>query len=90
LHTNFSKEKKEKKKAIYPSGGFQKSRFFEKILPGYFRKNVPKLKIASFRCASFAMTNEGGDFFKNPQGMNEAFLNTRNLSLISFFIFLEK
>jgi hypothetical protein len=29
-HINFSKEKKEKKKAIRPSGGFQKSRFFLK------------------------------------------------------------
>jgi hypothetical protein len=27
---NFSKEKREKKKAGRPSGGFQKSKFFEK------------------------------------------------------------
>ncbi|WP_396191817.1 hypothetical protein [Flavobacterium sp.] len=34
-HINFSKEKKEKKKAIRPSGRFQKSKFFRKNTTRY-------------------------------------------------------
>jgi hypothetical protein len=62
--------------------GFKKASFLKKILPdALFRIGVVILK------TSIVLKWFGWRFFSKPEGLELAFLNTRNLPLLSFFIF---
>ena len=79
---NFSKEKKEKKKAIRSSGRFQIKKFF--------KKNTTRYIIGSMSVKSemdIVANRYGWRFFLKPVGLELFFLNTWNLSLLSFFLF---
>jgi hypothetical protein len=80
---SFQKKKKEKKKAIRPSGRFQKSKFF--------RKNTTRfvIEIGGVQSAEKCFLKQfGWRFFLKPAWLELAFLNTWNLSLLPFFYFL--
>jgi hypothetical protein len=77
---NFFKRKKEKKESRLSSGGFQKSKFF--------RKNTTLEKSVQYSVFSIqekCVWWNGWRFFLKPVGLELAFLNTRNLPLLSFF-----
>ena len=80
---NFFKRKKEKKESHSSSGGFQKSKFFKKNTTWYIIGNRGfKIKVECFA------KRYRWRFFLKPAGLELAFLNTWNLSLLSFFYFL--
>ena len=86
-HTKFfQKKKRKKRKPVVQVEGFKKASFLKKILPDtLFRFGVIILK------ARVVMEVFGWRFFLKPEGLELAFLNTRNLPLLSFiyfFIFL--
>jgi len=63
--------------------GFKKASFLKKILPDTFNSSgfyLLKMEVVVDRY--------GWRFFSKPEGLELAFLNTRNLPLLSFFIFL--
>lgn len=77
-----SKEKKEKKKAIRLVEGFKKASFFKKNTTWYFIGNRGfKIKVECFA------KRYRWRFFLKPVGLEIAFLNTCNLSLLPFFIY---
>ena len=82
----FQKKKRKKRKPVVEVEGFKKASFFKKILPKtLFRIGVIILK------SRFVVKLYGWRFFLKPAGLELAFLNTRNLPLLSFiyfFIFL--
>jgi len=79
---NFSKEKKEKKKAVCSSGRFQKKKFFKKNTTRYIIGSVGVKSEVSVDANRY-----GWRFFLKPVGLELFFLNTWNLSLLSFFLF---
>jgi hypothetical protein len=79
---NFSKEKKEKKKAVRLSGRFQKKKFFKKNTTRYIIGSM------SVKAEVSVDTNRyGWRFFLKPVGLELFFLNTWNLPLLPFFLF---
>ena len=77
---NFFKRKKEKKESHSSSGGFQKSKFFKKNTTWYIIGNRGlKIKVECFA------KRYRWRFFLKPAGLELAFLNTWNLSLLPFF-----
>ena len=79
---NFFKRKKEKKESHSSSGGFQKSKFFKKNTTWYIIGNRGlKIKVECFA------KRYRWRFFLKPVGLELFFLNTWNLSLLSFFLF---
>ena len=79
---NFSKEKKEKKKASRSSGRFQIKKFFKKNTTRYI---IGSMSVKSE--VSVDANRYGWRFFLKPVGLELFFLNTWNLSLLSFFLF---
>ena len=77
-----SKEKKEKKKAVCSSGRFQKKKFFKKNTTRYIIGSVGVKSEVSVDANRY-----GWRFFLKPVGLELFFLNTWNLSLLSFFLF---
>lgn len=78
----FQKKKKKKRKPFVQVEGFKKASFSEKILPDTWLKSE-----ASNRKLKCVLKLFGWRFFLKPEGLELAFLNTWNLSLLPFFIY---
>ena len=79
-----SKEKKKKKKALSSSGGFQKSKFFLKNTTTLIRPL--EVGICCYVEKLFWKRMGGGDFLKNPQGLNLLFCKPGTYLCSLFFI----
>ena len=79
---SFQKKKKKKKKAVRLSGRFQKKKFFKKNTTRHiFGNQILKSN------GKYLAKRYGWRFFLKPVGLELFFLNTWNLSLLSFFLF---
>ena len=79
----FFKRKKEKKESHSSSVRFQKSKFFRKNTTRYV------IEIGSVKSeVKCILKLFGWRFFLKPAGLELAFLNTWNLTLLPFFLFL--
>ena len=79
-----SKEKKKKKKALSRSGGFQKSKFFFKNTTTPIRPL--EVGICCLVEKLFWKRMGGGDFLKNPKGLNLLFCKPGTYLCSLFFI----
>ena len=79
----FQKKKKKKKKALTPSGGFQKSKFF-------FKNTTTPTRLMKNRHTQMFIRRSmgGGDFLKNPEGLNLLFCKPGTYLCYLFFYFL--
>jgi hypothetical protein len=64
----FKRKKRKKRKPFVQVEGFKKASFFEKILP-----DTPSEVRAYNQKIELIRNGMGGDFFKNPQGLNLLF-----------------
>ena len=79
----FQKKKKKKRKPVVQVEGFKKASFFEKILPD------TSSEVRSWsRKWMLLRTVMGGDFFKNPCGLNLLFCKPGTYLCSLFFYFL--
>jgi hypothetical protein len=79
----FQKKKQKKRKPFGKVKGFQKASFFEKILPSV------SLEMFRLYLQCYMMrSSKGGDFFKNPTGLNFLFGIPGTLFCCLFLCFL--
>ena len=81
-HKFFQKKKKKKRKPIVQVEGFKKASFLKKILP-----DASMELRASCLSKMFFWNCMGGDFFKNPEGLNLLFWIPATYLCSLFFIF---